>query len=64
MAGAAAEAGTAEKAAAILRAGRAASRDCDDPFAGPSHARNPLPQLGFAAYIAASLAIPRGPSVA
>jgi hypothetical protein len=50
MAGAVAQARAAEEAAAILKAvRRGPSRDCDDPFAGPSHARNPLPQLGFAA---------------
>ena len=49
MAGAVAEAGAAEEAATILNAARAVlSRDCDDTSAGRTHARNPLPQLGFA----------------
>src|SRR5260370_31484266 len=35
------------------------SRECDGSFVGRTHARNPLPQLEFAAYIA-DIAIPRG----
>jgi hypothetical protein len=52
MAGAIAEACPAEKTAAILKTVSAdRSRDCDGSFAGHTHARNPLPQLRFAAYI-------------
>jgi hypothetical protein len=49
MAGAAAEAGASQEAAAILKTACRPSRDCDGPFAGRTHAHNPLPQLGFAA---------------
>jgi hypothetical protein len=49
MAGDAAEAGAAEEAAAILKTPADRSRDCDCLFAGCTHARNPLPELGFAA---------------
>jgi hypothetical protein len=95
VAGALAEAGAAEKTAAILkpkdgwrdslrfrlkrnpipylfvftwflparmRFGR--SRDRDYPRAGRTHARNPLPQLGFAAYITGETAIPAWPPAA
>jgi hypothetical protein len=52
MAGAIAEACPPEKTAAILKTASAdRSRDCDGSFAGHTHARNPLPQLRFAAYI-------------
>jgi hypothetical protein len=44
-----AEAGAAEEAAAILNTARWRSRDCDCLFAGRTHARNPLPELGFVA---------------
>ena len=48
MAGIVAEAGASQEAAAIaLTVHR--SRDCDGSFAGRTHARNPLPRLGFTA---------------
>jgi hypothetical protein len=49
MAGAAAEAGAPEEAAAILKTAGRPSRDCDCLFAGCTHAHNPLPELGFVA---------------
>jgi hypothetical protein len=36
------------------------SRGRDASLAGRTHARNPLPRLGFAAYIVAHILIPRG----
>jgi hypothetical protein len=50
MAGAVAEAGAPQKAALVP--GKQAFVDRVGSFAGRTHAPNPLPRLGFAAYIA------------
>jgi hypothetical protein len=44
-----AEARPPQEAAAILNIAWWRSRDCDCLFAGRTHARNPLPKLGFVA---------------
>jgi hypothetical protein len=49
MAGVIAEAGPLQEAAGALNTAGWRSRDCDCLFAGRTHARNPLPELGFAA---------------
>ncbi len=49
MAGIIAEARPPQEAAAILNTAPRRSRDCDCLFAGRTHARNPLPELGFVA---------------
>jgi hypothetical protein len=61
MAVAVAEAGAGQEAATLLnRVCVNRSRDRDASFAGRTHARKALPQLGFAAYITLHTEIPRG----